>query len=226
MTMALTRLIDSGEVVADGDAISLPPQTGDEGEAVPTIFECEECGHATRITNLVPRSALDCAIEERDELQALFDAVARERWSFHRGTLRERLEWCKAQHAYAAEYPLPPLPPERKADFDRACVQWYGEMLDQLAQLERERDAAIERAETAEAKAERERKRGNSLALKVAKAQERVEAAEAHNARLIDQARTLQERVREVRDYCRANAIKWDWEDVADRLTQALEEEG
>lgn len=84
-------------------------------------------------------AALDALADLERQLEQ-YKAVAEKPWSFNRGTLRERLEWCKAQHAYHAAHP-PEAPPTRedKADFDRACVQWYDEMIGQLDAL----DAAL-----------------------------------------------------------------------------------
>lgn len=88
-------------------------------------------------------SRLAASQEERAEVAerelARYTQVAEKPWSFHKGTLRERLEWCRDQHAYHAEHPpSEPMGREDKQDFDRACVAWYAEMLDQLARLERE----------------------------------------------------------------------------------------
>lgn len=61
--------------------------------------------------------------------------AAKTPWSFHRGSLRERLEWCRVQHQLAADNPQEPLPEEQRSDFDRACTEWYREMVVQYDDL-------------------------------------------------------------------------------------------
>jgi hypothetical protein len=75
-------------------------------------------------------------IERAEAAEGWRAEAARMPWSFHKGTLRERLEWCRVQHQLAAENP-PLYPPtrEQKADFDRACVVWYEEMVAQCDEL-------------------------------------------------------------------------------------------
>jgi hypothetical protein len=78
----------------------------------------------------------DAAREEVERQKGLRMEAAKQPWSFHRGPLRERLEWCRVQHLNAAENP-PLYPPtrEQKVDFDRACVAWYAEMVEQCDEL-------------------------------------------------------------------------------------------
>jgi hypothetical protein len=59
-------------------------------------------------------------------------------WALVRGSLRERLEYARDQHALAGGYVGPQLPPTgyktaaEYASSHRACANWYSEMLDQL----------------------------------------------------------------------------------------------
>lgn len=78
----------------------------------------------------------EAAEAEIERLRGLRDEAAQMPWSFNKGSLRERLEWCRVQHQIAAENP-PLYPPtrEQKADFDRACVGWYDEMVAQCDEL-------------------------------------------------------------------------------------------
>lgn len=73
----------------------------------------------------------------REAAADLREAAKAAPWSFHRGTLRERLEWCRVQHQLAAGRLS--LPPERTVEeyarWHQDCADWYVEMLDQLDAL-------------------------------------------------------------------------------------------
>jgi hypothetical protein len=70
----------------------------------------------------------------------LREAVEADPWSFNRGTLRERLEWCRMQHQVAADqgYPTPQSgqPGYRdgptNARWHQDCADWYAEMVAQF----------------------------------------------------------------------------------------------
>jgi hypothetical protein len=81
-----------------------------------------------------------------DEMQTrtLREAATKEPWSFKRGTLRERLEWCRVQHELGAEWldGVAAMPPESRpanppkpAEWHRACADWYAEMVRDLDRL-------------------------------------------------------------------------------------------
>jgi hypothetical protein len=97
-------------------------------EALRPLFADED---APSLTEVVERIAALTPSDPLNVDQGLREAVIADPWSFNRGTLRERLEWCQMQHQVAADqgYPTPVKDGPTNARWHQDCADWYAEMV-------------------------------------------------------------------------------------------------